>query len=307
MSEADKPGTKPLVSVVIAAYKHESYIERCIASIADQSYERLELIVVDDKSPDRTLEVTQETVSKRRGRFERVHVVSNTANRGAHFSLNRGMTMSKGRYVSLMNSDDTYAPGRLSEMIDALESSGAEWGFSRVQTIDDNDKPYFEEPVCHHIYWRPSLAKAALPTISWGLLGYQLAASTGNLVVSKDLAMRLRGFANLKYCHDWDFVLRASFLAEPILVDTPLYNYRVHGTNSFRSLSDVAATETNYCLQTYFRMVMSRRPPNKLAPAPGNWPTLFRPLVQLIGVEHQLDAVYAPYRAHHRTVDQAAA
>lgn len=293
----------PLVSIVVAAFRHQLYIERCLASITNQSHERLEIILVDDNSPDDTLAIAESFLNENSTRFERIRIVRNRINRGAHFSLNRGMALSGGDFISLMNSDDTYNASRVSRLVTDLQAVGADWAFTRVATIDEHDQPFYGEPLCHHISWRPHLAIGSLPSVSWGFIRFQLTASTGNLVLTRHLANRIGGFADLKYCHDWDFVLRASFLSEPLFIDVPLYNYRVHGANSFRSLSQVAPSETQYCLRNYFRMAMSRQPPNPLAPSPSNWPTYFYPLVQALDAQPHLDAIYTPYQAHHRTVD----
>ena len=247
-----------------------------------------------------------QTVQRYPNRFSRVAIRRNAFNRGAHFSLNRAMALARGRYLALMNSDDAFAPTRIERMVGALQESDAEWAFSSVTTIDANDRPYYDEAVCHHIYWRPRICRSTMPTMSWGFLAYQLTASTGNLLISRRLAQTLGGFANLRYCHDWDYMLRAIFYSEPVFVEEPLYLYRMHGTNSFRALSDAAQSETEYCLRNYFVRVMSRRPLNTLAPAPYNWPTLFRPLIASLGVETHLEALYEPYESHHRTIERTA-
>jgi hypothetical protein len=56
---------------------------------------------------------------------------------------------------------------------------------------------------------------------------------------------RLGGFSDLKYCHDWDFIMRAAECFELSFLPRPLYSYRLHGANSFKSLEGLARRESH--------------------------------------------------------------
>ena len=155
---------------------------------------------------------------------------------GAHFSLNRGMDLAHGEILSFINSDDLYLPRRITMSVDALRSQSAGMVFSLVQPIDTRDSPTADETLCHAIRWRPLVASDRLPSLSWGFLWRQLTASTGNIVMHSALARRVGYFTPLLYCHDWDYLLRATFYTEPILLEEVLYGYRLHGENSVRSV-----------------------------------------------------------------------
>ena len=298
----------PLVSVVVPAFRHERFVECCLESIAAQTYPNLELVLVDDRSPDATFALAQEFAALHEKRFARIAMRRNTANRGAHFSLNRGVELSRGDYVSFMNSDDTYAPERIATMIDALRSADLQFAFSRVGTVDEQDRPYFDEPLCHHVHWQAAVRAGRLPSLSWAFIQFQIAASTGNMLVRRDLCRKIGPFAPLLYCHDWDYIVRATFYTEPVYVPEPLYNYRIHGANSFKGLSrEIGMSDSAYVLRNHFRRVMTSCPPNRLAAAPQHWPTLFEPLLASMGrLDFYLEQ-YRPYRPHFRTVDKSLA
>ena len=302
-SEKEDPfDNAPLVSVVIPLYKHATFIHSCLWSVYKQNYPRIELIVIDDCSPDESHKVATQFIEKYNSRFERVIVKSNGINRGAHFSLNRGIALAKGDLISFINSDDTYVENRLNIMVAKMLKNQSSFAFSSCNTIDENNHPYSEEVLCHKIYWRPFIAKARLPSLSWGLLWRQLTATTGNVVLTRKLAMTVGPFADFKYCHDWDFVLRASFYAEPLFVPEPLYNYRVYDDNSFRALNEYAEPETKQVIKDHFQRVMLSEPPNLLAAAPQNWPSLFDSLIEEISMREHYNSLYQPYRHTHRTV-----
>ena len=114
----------PLVSVIIPSFRHELFIANCLESIVAQTYPAIEVILIDDASPDRSLDVANAVLTKYSSRFERIVVLTNIVNRGAHFSLNRGLSVAHGVYISFINSDDEYDRDRLHVMIDAMEKSG---------------------------------------------------------------------------------------------------------------------------------------------------------------------------------------
>jgi len=292
----------PLVSVIIPSFRHELFIANCLESIVAQTYPAIEVILIDDASPDRSLDVANAVLTKYSSRFERIVVLANIVNRGAHFSLNRGLSVAHGVYISFINSDDEYDRDRLHVMIDAMEKRGSGFGFSAVETIDEASAPTYRETLSFDLRYRPLLLEHRMPSLSWGFLSGQLTASTGNIVVSRVLADKVGEFADLKYCHDWDYTLRAVFFVEPIMVHEPLYRYRLHGSNSFRNLTEAAAAESEYVLSNYFRRVMTATPVNHLAPAPQNWPGMFMDLLELTEARPFFERLYQPYRDCHRTV-----
>ena len=91
----------PLVSVVIPAYNVAEYINQTIASVREQSYKNWELIVVDDGSTDRTLEVIAESVKQIRQHV----VVHHQENGGLSAARNSGVKLATGEYVYFLDSD----------------------------------------------------------------------------------------------------------------------------------------------------------------------------------------------------------
>lgn len=93
-----------VVSVVLPIYNVEQYLERCIKSIVDQTYENLEIILVDDGSPDRCPEICEEW-AKRDGRIKVVH----KENAGLGMARNTGIENATGDYICFFDSDDYVA------------------------------------------------------------------------------------------------------------------------------------------------------------------------------------------------------
>lgn len=111
---------EPLVSVVMPAYGCRATIERAIESVLEQEVP-LELIIVDDCSPDQL----HELMEKYRGNAPVLRYVRNSENLGAAGSRNRGVTMARGRYVAFLDADDWWAKGKLKKQVALLEETGA--------------------------------------------------------------------------------------------------------------------------------------------------------------------------------------
>lgn len=98
-----------LVSVLIPAYNHEKYVQETIKSIIDQTYQNIELIIVDDGSKDSTWQKIQELKKECEKRFVRVHFETKE-NEGTCKTFNRLLDLSQGEYVYFIASDDIAKP-----------------------------------------------------------------------------------------------------------------------------------------------------------------------------------------------------
>lgn len=111
---------KPLVTVGVAVYNHENYVEQCIDSVLDQDYENLELIIIDDGSPDNSVGAIQACLEKH-GSPSHVQL-SSRSNKGMCNTLNEIAQKSHGKYISYIGSDDYWLSNKITEQVAYLES-----------------------------------------------------------------------------------------------------------------------------------------------------------------------------------------
>lgn len=104
------------ISVIVPVYRVEDYLERCVNSICNQTYRNLEIILVDDGSPDRCPEICEALAA----RDERI-VVVHKENGGLSSARNAGLDIATGNYVSFVDSDDWIEPETYRHMISAME------------------------------------------------------------------------------------------------------------------------------------------------------------------------------------------
>lgn len=105
----------PLVSIVIPVHNGEKYMKESIDSCLAQTYPAIEIIVVDDKSTDNTLNILKEYGNK-------IKVFPIEKQNGLGNVINKGITESKGKYIARIDADDAMYPTRLEKQVEYLES-----------------------------------------------------------------------------------------------------------------------------------------------------------------------------------------
>ena len=110
-----------LISVIVPIYKAEQYLDRCILSIIHQTYQNLEIILVDDGSPDQCPEMCDKWAQK----DERIKAI-HQKNSGVSVARNTGISNSSGRYIMMVDSDDYLCSEMIASLCQALEKNGTD-------------------------------------------------------------------------------------------------------------------------------------------------------------------------------------
>lgn len=137
-----------LISIIIPVYKVEKYLPRCIESVAAQTYKNIEIILVDDGSPDRCPEICDEYAQK----DSRITVI-HKENGGLSDARNTGIEAAHGRYLGFVDSDDYIHPDMYQKLYEALlaeKTDAAVCGIERVDCTDYQIKRIEDKEV--HVY-----------------------------------------------------------------------------------------------------------------------------------------------------------
>jgi len=125
----------PLVSVVIPTYNRYDRLKRAVESVVDQTYDRIELLVVDDRS-DVTVE---EHLSRDYGRhFERFEIRRHDENRGGSAARNTGLREANGDYIALLDDDDQWKPQKLERQVERFQEEDVGLVTTGGKVIDGN-------------------------------------------------------------------------------------------------------------------------------------------------------------------------
>ncbi len=113
----DKNSQNALVSVVIPTYNRSLFISDAIESVLNQTYEQIEIIVVDDGSTDKTREIVERYGSSVKYIFQK--------NSGPGSARNKGIRMSSGEYIAFLDSDDLWERGKVEEQVEFFKRNKA--------------------------------------------------------------------------------------------------------------------------------------------------------------------------------------
>lgn len=132
------------ISVIIPVYKVEKYLDRCIRSVVDQSYRNLEIILVDDGSPDQCGKICDEWAEK----DKRIKVI-HKENGGLSDARNAGLDIATGEYIGFVDSDDYIHPEMYRKMHERAKESNADLIMCNFFRVDELNKMCaFNENVC---------------------------------------------------------------------------------------------------------------------------------------------------------------
>lgn len=126
----------PLVSIVVPVYNVEKYLNRCIQSILHQTLKDIEIILVDDKSPDNCPKLCDEFAHQ----DCRVKVIHKEKNEGLGMACNSGIEAAKGEYIAFCDSDDWVDPDFYETLYRTAKEYQADMVFSGIQRINENGK-----------------------------------------------------------------------------------------------------------------------------------------------------------------------
>jgi glycosyltransferase involved in cell wall biosynthesis len=107
---------QPLVSVLLPCFDAERFVEEALDSLLGQTYDKLEILAIDDGSSDRTPEILERLAA----RDDRIRALRNPENQGVIGTLNRGVAEARGEIVARMDADDVAAPTRIERQVEVL-------------------------------------------------------------------------------------------------------------------------------------------------------------------------------------------
>lgn len=210
-----------MISIVVAFYNAEKYLEELLISIQQQLYQDFELILVDDGSTDHSLQIIETFLSNCKLPAQ----IIRQANAGACVARNKGRVLASGEYIVFVDADDVLSPYYLQQMLDDFENNDVDMVICGFQDFTDSktiqDSPYHKE--AYIVYSSNELLHRYLYTqtraTSWSVMARKELIEQHNIVFAE-------GF---RYNFGTHYIWRLLAHARNILVDpTILYYYRVH-------------------------------------------------------------------------------
>lgn len=129
----------PVISVIIPVYKVENYIARCLQTILKQSYKKLEIIIVDDGSPDDSIQIAKEIV----GDDPRVQFIYKE-NGGLSDARNYGLDVATGEFIVFVDSDDYVEPNYIKNLYKNISRTQADIAMCSFVIVDEHGKQIYD-------------------------------------------------------------------------------------------------------------------------------------------------------------------
>ncbi len=166
-----------LISVVVPVFKVEKYLDKCILSIINQTYKNLEIILVNDGSPDNCPEIC-ERYAKGDSRIKVVHKI----NGGLSSARNAGLDIATGKYVTFVDSDDSISEEYIKVLYETLKTTSSQISVGNILIVKSEEFEKKEDPTLNESIIVFSSSEAVLKMYDYGKnLSLQFVTVWGNL------------------------------------------------------------------------------------------------------------------------------
>lgn len=183
-----------LVSVIIPTYNRSNLIRRAVESVIQQSYQNLEILVIDDASLDNTAEVIEKM------RDSRIRYIRHQTNRGGSATRNTGIDAAKGEYIAFLDSDDIWFPNKIKTQVAAMKNHPDP---KKVVVYTQ-----FTYKADGQTYTVPNRGKKENESLADYLFINEGEIMTSTVLLSRELSVAIKFRPDLKKHQDWDLYLR---------------------------------------------------------------------------------------------------
>lgn len=235
-----------LISVIVPIYNVEAYLDQCIRSIVEQTYNKLEIILVDDGSPDKCPEICDEWALK----DKRVKVI-HKKNGGLSDARNAGLDVAKGDLIAFVDSDDWIEPKMYQTMLNALIKEDADiCACGTIDSFETFEKyrtyPYYvggSEETLAMIY-----KETIFPVSAWNKLHWK------------------KNWENLRFpvgkiCEDaFTTYLLVDRADKIVQIPEPLYHYRIRENSIMTSKFNLSRMDEEEAWRCNYEFVKKRYP-----------------------------------------------
>ncbi len=218
----------PLVSAIITTHNRPTYLKKAAKSVADQTYDNLELIVIDDCSD----EPAQQTLSDvDLDDLVNLRVVRHETNNGANAARNTGIDTASGVYLAFLDDDDRWLPEKIETQVAALEQSEAGVAYTGIRGIHDDGAEVHIPRKIHGDITKALLCRNVVGTMSV-------------IMVRSDLTEEVQFDETFPSWADLEWYIRLSRRTAFARIPEPLVEYEF--TSHGRLSDDFSRTKASY-------------------------------------------------------------
>lgn len=250
--EAIKDHTeKPLISVIIPIYGHYEYLPGCLSALTKQGDISIEIVCVDDASPDPRIGVFLNALMDRNPRLKiRIQKI----NAGISATQNLAVDLACGEFIAFLDCDDELEPGALSSIRTCLqENPSVDYVFTDRTDVDEAGKPV---RVAHYGGY-PDIHFSTQNNIRSDLLNGMVASHLK--VIRRSVYKEVNGSdAEFSGVQDWELALKIARHHSLYYLNKPLYRHRVHDKSVTRGDAVAQFRKTNIVRRKYTKLLLDK-------------------------------------------------
>jgi glycosyltransferase involved in cell wall biosynthesis len=206
----------PLVSIVLATYNGEKFLEKQLDSLFLQSYPNIEVVAVDDGSSDKTIEILQEYAVK----YTNMKVVLNKENLGFIKNFDKGCALASGQFIAPCDQDDYWDPLKIEKLVKNIGSAPMIYCDSYIcdENLNIKEKKISDKVNCINFF------SCLQQCVYCRIYGHAT-------LISKDVYKKATPFI-VHIPHDWWLCYISTLMGEIKFLNEPLVYYRQHSSNA---------------------------------------------------------------------------
>lgn len=222
----------PLVTCCIPSYNHHQFIEKAIYSVINQSYDKIELLIIDDGSIDSSVQVIERLRDVCEKRFVNYKFISRE-NRGLSRTLNEMIGLASGHYITLLASDDSFMPFKIEFLLRMFDSLSENYAgvFGDAEIVYEGNKNEFKEKSFFSRYYREGELNSNFDVTYKDILTKNFIPAM-SILYKKDALNQAGLFTETLRLEDWDIYLKLLHNFKFKGINTPVAYYYLHGENS---------------------------------------------------------------------------
>lgn len=216
---------EPLISVIVPIYNVEKYLKRCVQSIVNQTYQNLEILLVDDGSADSSGRICDE-LALHDSRIRVIH----QKNGGQANARNHGLELAQGALIAFVDSDDYITPDLYTELYQLMVQHDAQITCCGIERVDDSGHvSYFNDNIDDLLILNPSQALLEL------VANYRVTSSPCDKLFQREIFDDNRMTEGMIY-EDYDIMHRCIYRAKRVVyTGNPMYCYYQSPNSTIRA------------------------------------------------------------------------
>lgn len=221
------------VSILIPIYKSEQFIEQCFRSVLCQTYEDIEYVVVNDATPDSSMDIIARVIDDFPKRKDAILYINNQLNKGIVYNRNLMVQNATGDYVYFVDSDDYLASDSIEKLVHTAQEQNAD--IVRCNYFEVSDKGIVQKDIYPY--------KNREDFLHFHLSAWDTIQAMWQMLIKRSLFTdnNLRFMQGTDGCEDYLMTIYLAYYAKKVvdLHSTPLYYYRKNNVNSLTHVNKI--------------------------------------------------------------------